>query len=252
MLETPNISANTSSPTSKILTNMVKQRRRPAAVLVHRWSEVRWVTIAVAAIDDGSLAMRGAVEVLRSHSLFSFAGVFETVRDLKPGHHKEPVVLLVDPFADSNSEIESMSSVPKTYAMLVMSACLHPETVRQALQLGARGYLSKSVNVSTLLDAISAVGVGGIYLGELLDDLFSEQSATVPATPHAVLNTLTPRERDVLVMVARGLTHRQIGTKLNLSKATVDTYVHRVRQKVGHVNKAGLTRIAIDLGPLNG
>jgi DNA-binding NarL/FixJ family response regulator len=231
---------------------MVKRRTCHAAVSVHYWNGVRSVTIAVAAIDDGSLAMRGAVEVLRSHSPFSFAGVFTTVRDLKPRHHKDPVVLLVDPCLDSDVEIEALSSVPKTYAMLVMSACLHPETVRQALQLGARGYLSKSVSVATLLDAIRAVGVGGIYLGELLDNLFFDQSTTAPATPHAVLGTLTPRERDVLVMVARGLTHQQIGTKLNLSKATVDTYVHRVRQKVGPVNKAGLTRIAIDLGLLKG
>ena len=61
------------------------------------------------------------------------------------------------------------------------------------------------------------------------------------------MSCLTARERDVLVMVARGLTHKQIGTRLNLTKATVDTYVHRIRQKVGAVNKAGLTRIAMQL-----
>jgi DNA-binding CsgD family transcriptional regulator len=59
---------------------------------------------------------------------------------------------------------------------------------------------------------------------------------------------LTRRERDVLVMVAQGLTHKQIGTRLSLSKATIDTYIHRVRQKVGSGNKADLTRLAMDLG----
>ena len=48
-------------------------------------------------------------------------------------------------------------------------------------------------------------------------------------------------------MIAQGMTHKQIGTRLNLTKSTVDTYVYRLRQKLGGGNKAQLTRLAIDL-----
>lgn len=215
------------------------------------------MTISVAAIDDGSLAMHGAIEVLRNNSSFSFVGLYASVHELDSLDRDQTVVLLVDPFPDLDPKTVDIPTlnipkVSKPYAILAMSAVVQPAAVREALQLGARGYISKSAAVATLLDAIRAVGVGGIYVGDLLDDLFVKQTQHRSGTPQAVLNTLTPRERDVLGMVAQGLTHRQIGSKLNLSKATVDTYVHRVRQKVGSVNKAGLTRIAMSLGLLDG
>ncbi|MEU8180114.1 response regulator transcription factor [Micromonospora sp. NPDC049044] len=207
------------------------------------------LTIEVVPVHDGSVAMYGAVELLRAHESFTLLDAAQTTRDLPALGGGERVVLLVDPFSTCDVHLNDMPDVPKRYAVLAMSARTHPDTVRQALQVGVAGYVSKAVDAATLLDAISAVGVGGIYLGQLLNDLFKDET-TPPPAPRAALDKLTPRERDVLAMVAMGLTHRQIGSKLQLSKATVDTYVHRVRQKAGTVNKAGLTRLAMDLGLL--
>ncbi|HEX5598091.1 MAG TPA: response regulator transcription factor [Micromonosporaceae bacterium] len=173
----------------------------------------------------------------------------QNMQDLRDEDSGQRTVLLMDPFSQADVGLDDVPNVPKQYSVLVMSACTHPGTVRQALQLGVSGYISKAVDTATLLDAISAVGVGGIYLGQPVNDLFGEDAAA-PSPPRAALEKLTPRERDVLVMVAQGFTHRQIGSRLQLSKATVDTYVHRVRQKVGPVNKAGLTRLAMELGLL--
>src|SRR5260221_288404 len=212
------------------------------------------MTIAVAAIDDGSLAMRGAVETLRGNSLFTLLGVYESISDLTAlAVAGQPVVLLVDPFGALEAHPGDLACVPKPYAALVMSAHTHVDTVRHALRTGARGFISKEAYASTLLDAISAVGFGGIYLGSLLDGMLADRLPGYSAeTSLTAADGLTPRERAVLVMVAQGLTHKQIGTKLNLSKTTIDTYVHRVRQKVGSGNKADLTRLAIDLGLLEG
>jgi DNA-binding NarL/FixJ family response regulator len=206
------------------------------------------MTIMVAAIEDGSLAMRGAVETLRRHDVFALLGVFASVEDLVAQPTDPLIVLLIDPFAEPTGDLDALSRVPKPYASLVMSAHLQLDAVRAALRGGARGYISKEICASTLLDAIRALAVGGIYLGHLLDQMLAESTAGSPGVAPAVAEGLTPRERDVLVMVAQGLTHKQIGTRLNLSKATIDTYIHRVRQKVGSGNKADLTRLAIDLG----
>jgi DNA-binding NarL/FixJ family response regulator len=210
------------------------------------------MTISVGVINDGSVAIRGAIEVLRGFGSYRLMGEFSDMADLPEAYDADgPVVLVADPFAGAGASLNDVASAPETYAVLVMSACTHRATVQQALQAGARGYIGKEADVSTLLAAISAVGVGGIYLGGSLSDVLIKQLDGADAAPPMAIGGLTPRERDVLVLVAQGFTHKQIGTRLRLSKTTVDTYVHRVRQKVGSVNKAGLTRFAMDLGLLH-
>jgi two-component system nitrate/nitrite response regulator NarL len=205
------------------------------------------MTITVAAMDDGSLAMRGALETVRRHELFVLEGVFDSFVDLTARPCEKAAVLLIDPFSDHH-EHSDLTSVPAPYSPLVMSAVTHVDAVREALRCGARGYISKEICASTLVNAISAVGVGGMYLGTQLDGMLLDRAGEVSVPTSPAATGLTRRERDVLVMVAQGLTHKQIGTRLNLSKATIDTYIHRVRQKVGSGNKADLTRLAIDLG----
>jgi two-component system nitrate/nitrite response regulator NarL len=206
------------------------------------------MTIIVAAIEDGSLAMQGAVETLRRSDVFTLLGVYANIDDLAARPADRPVVLIIDPFGVHLDRPCDLACVPRPYATLVMSAHTNVGAVRRALRDGARGYISKEICASTLFDAISAVGVGGIYLGDLLDGMLTDRPGDLTGPTPAGGDGLTPRERDVLIMVAQGLTHKQIGTRLNLSKATIDTYIHRVRQKLGSGNKADLTRLAIDLG----
>ncbi len=204
------------------------------------------MTISVVAIDDNSLAMRGAVDTARKHDLFVFDGCLDTCADLPDRCVESPAVLLIDPFSEAH-DICDLISISPAYATLVMSATTDIDSVRGALRCGARGFISKESSTTTLLNAISAVGVGGMYLGNLLDRMLQDHAVEFSAAP-TLPDGLTPREREVIVMVAQGLTHKQIGLRLKLSKATIDTYIHRVRQKVGSGNKADLTRLAIDLG----
>jgi DNA-binding NarL/FixJ family response regulator len=211
------------------------------------------MAISVVAIDDDSLAMRGAIDTLCADERFELLGIYSDTVDLPPlagGEDLRRVVLLADVSHILTHYRTALACVPAPYSALVMLPAADTQAVRQALRSGARGFISRECKTPTLFDAISAVGVGGIYLGSLLDGMLTDQDADAPSAPAGprAPDGLTPRERDVLVMVAQGLTHKQIGTKLSLSKSTVDTYVHRVRQKVGSGNKADLTRLAIDLG----
>lgn len=206
--------------------------------------------ISVAVVNDGSLAMRGAADVLRADARFSLVGLYDGVGGLGQLKADGPVVLLIDPFSAAGVRLDDLSRIPPAVVTLVISARLDPAAIRDAFRLGARGYIGKQVAAPILVDAINAVSVGGIYLGDLLDDLMAERTEA-PAAVRDQAGALTPREQDVLAMIAEGLTHKQIGTRLGLSKATIDTYVQRVRLKIGAVNKAGLTRVAVDLGLLD-
>jgi DNA-binding NarL/FixJ family response regulator len=209
------------------------------------------MSVTVAVIDDGSVALRGAADVLRQSHRHTFLG---TIPATDPGHIPSPVdgplVLVADPFHRAGPGIAQLVERSGGLPILVMSAAVRTDLVRCALDAGVRGYVGKDIDVATLLAAIDAVGVGGVYLGVAVDDVLLSPVPAVDAIAARGSTVLTPREREVLVMVAKGLTHKQIGSQLNLSKTTVDTYVHRVRQKMGCVNKAGLTRAAIELNLL--
>lgn len=207
------------------------------------------MAIQVAAVDDGSMAFRGAVEALRESDLFSLVGVCESVADLDTPRHGEFVVLLVDPFAGAGVDWAELLELTTLFRVLILSACSEADSLRHALLVGVRGCIGKEVAVTTLFDAVSAVGVGGFYLADPLRELLDGRCGGSPGV--TTRGVITPRETDILIMVAQGLTHKQIGMRLKLSKATVDTYVHRVRQKVGAVNKAALTRYAVDAGLLD-
>ncbi|MEV4112080.1 response regulator transcription factor [Nonomuraea sp. NPDC049695] len=160
------------------------------------------------------------------------------------------VVLVVDPYSGTGGGLPALSGCAADYAVLVMSTYIAPHVVREAFLVGVRGYVGKDVSTSALLSAANAVAVGGMYITQELRDVLAPTGNGGTVKAHAEME-LSPRERDVLTMVAQGFTHKQIGSRLGLSKATVDTYVHRIRRKVGVGNKAGLTRVALDLDLLN-
>ncbi|GAB7105778.1 response regulator transcription factor [Streptomyces phaeofaciens JCM 4814] len=199
--------------------------------------------------------MLGAIGILRSASGCRFIGSLGGIDELTENQEEsDGCVLVVDPYLDGVPFPDALSEVTKRHPVLVMSARTGHQNVRRALQSGAHGYVSKDIDSSTLVTAVQAVGIGGVYLGLSVADVLMQEwgGAPPPDFGEPLKGTdLTPREQDVLTMVARGLTHKQIGTRLTLSKATVDTYVHRIRQKVGAFNKAGLTRVAMDMGLLS-
>lgn len=200
--------------------------------------------------------MLGAVSILRNASGCRYAGSLTGIDDLAWGQEpRDESVLVLDPYLDHDSFPDTLSEVADQHPVLVMSARMGYQNVRRALQSGAHGYVSKDIDASILVTAVQAVGAGGVYLGLSVAEVLMRDWDGGRQPPRfddpVQCVELTPREQDVLTMVAGGLTHKQIGTRLTLSKATVDTYVHRIRQKVGAFNKAGLTRVAMDMGLLS-
>ncbi|MDW5326585.1 response regulator transcription factor [Plantactinospora sp. KLBMP9567] len=211
------------------------------------------MSLKIAIIDDRSVTFRGLIEVLKDAASLELAGVFAAFADPQLlAYPRDALIAVGDPFAQP---VRQPLQLPGNLPVVVMSNSTDPDDVRAALRAGARGYLSKGASVTSLVRAIGAVAAGDFYLGSNLgtvlaaDRSLSDQPGDDPdRTVGAVsVSVLTPREREVLTLVAQGLTHKQIGQQLGLSKPTVDTYLHRVRRKVRAHNKAGLTRVAMEL-----
>jgi DNA-binding NarL/FixJ family response regulator len=111
------------------------------------------------------------------------------------------------------------------------------------LRAGASAVVSKRASGEDIVNAVRAV------TGEARAFRKGSGQPPVPASTNAVGHQLSDREEEVLRQISRGLTHGQIATRLRISPHTVDTYVKRIRAKLGVGNKAELTRAAL-LGQL--
>lgn len=164
----------------------------------------------------------------------------------------KPDVAVVDLALGAEDGLELVRSVrslsPGTKT-LVFTMHEEREYVRAALIAGANGYALKRGSASEVLDAIRRVMAGENYLdpglgSETWDDYF-----TAPASEQR-LSVLTPRERQVFELVARGVTHREIAEQLGIGKKSVDTYRARLYQKLGISSRAELVEVALEHGVL--
>ena len=125
------------------------------------------------------------------------------------------------------------------------------EYVFEALRAGASGFLLKDTEPAELLQAVRIVAGGEALLAPSVTRRLIEEFATRPdphRTPPAALEVLTEREREVLALVARGLSNGEIATELFISPATAKTHVSRVMMKLGARDRAQLVVTAYETG----
>lgn len=125
------------------------------------------------------------------------------------------------------------------------------EFVYSALTAGASGFLLKDVKAANLAEAIRTVHHGDALLAPAITRrLISQFVASRPISDHAVaqLDRLTAREREVLVMIARGLSNQEIASALVVSEATVKTHVGRIFTKLGARDRAQAVITAYETG----
>jgi DNA-binding NarL/FixJ family response regulator len=165
-----------------------------------------------------------------------------------------PDVVLMDMQLPDGTGAEATAGVveasPRT-RVLVLSASAERADVLDAVKAGASGYLVKSASRAELVDAVTATaggqavftpGLAGLVLGEFRRIADGGADAAQSTPP------ITERETEVLRLVAKGLTARQIATRLGLSHRTVENHVQSTLRKLQLGNRVELTRYAIEHG----
>jgi DNA-binding NarL/FixJ family response regulator len=122
--------------------------------------------------------------------------------------------------------------------------------VYRALRAGARGYLLKETAGLEVVDAVRTIYRGERYLSQRISELLIDAAFLHLETSvdFNLLETLSPREREILQLVAEGKTSQQIGERLFISPKSVDTYRSRLMHKIGVEDMAGLVKFAIQQG----
>jgi DNA-binding NarL/FixJ family response regulator len=213
------------------------------------WNDLGVIRLAI--VDDHPLARRGVESVLAGLEDLTVIASVGTVAEL-PDPRTLDLVILDLYLADGVPCTDAVRALRPHTRVLVLSASRVPADVVAVIRAGANGYLTKSAEPEMLVSSVQTVATGGFALSaELADILQAELAApaasATPAKKPDKAAELSPREREALGYIARGYTHAQTATRMAVTKATVDTYVERIRAKLQLGNKAELTRAAIDL-----
>ncbi len=134
--------------------------------------------------------------------------------------------------------------------VIILSMHASKEHIYQAFQAGARGYLLKETSVEELIDAIKAVSEGRRFLSQFLadtviDEYFLKREGAPSFNP---VDSLSSRERQILQLVAEGMSSKAIAGILHLSGSTVSTYRSRLMKKLGIKDLTGLIKFAVEKG----
>ncbi|WP_188192251.1 LuxR C-terminal-related transcriptional regulator [Nonomuraea sp. SYSU D8015] len=200
--------------------------------------------IRVAVIDDHELIRHGLEYLLRPFDDLDVVFQGSRIADLRSGDLDHDVLILDLYLATDRpcvAEIRELSAITR---VLVVSASGRPADVLAAIRSGANGYVTKDAPAELVVDALRTVAVGGFYLSAGLADILQNELGAPPSD--AAQPRLSGREEEVLAYIAQGFTHAQIARRMEITKATVDTYVERIRAKLQVGNKAQLTRAALD------
>lgn len=209
-------------------------------------------------VDDHKIMRDGLRAILKN------SGEFEVVAEAETGHDAitlalslRPQLILMDINLPGISGIEATSEIMRhapESKIIILSMHDDESSVIRAIRNGARAFVLKKASDRDLLDALRTVARGGSYLSPQVSDTFLsrvQRGNLGESQARTSVQTLTPREQQVMRMVAEGQTSKEIAVLLNLSLQTVRGYRKTLMKKLGVSNVAGLTQVALANGLSN-
>ncbi|NEE00006.1 response regulator transcription factor [Phytoactinopolyspora halotolerans] len=213
--------------------------------------------ISVLIADDQDVVRLGLRTLIEHEDGFTVAGeAGDGLAAVAAARQQRPDVVLMDirmPGVDGLEATRRIVADPDLgdTKVIVLTTFEHDEYVFDALRFGASGFLLKDTSPADLLQAISLVAAGEALLSPSVTRTLIREFVTGakrPAKPHPNLDELTGREREVVALVAEGLTNDEIGERLVLSPATARTHVSRAMIKLGARDRAQLVVFAYQSG----
>ena len=209
--------------------------------------ETNGAAIRILVADDHPMLREGLVAVLSSQPDFEVVGEAadgsETVR---LAERQKPDVILLDlemPNLDGVGALEKLRNIGSETRTIVFTAYDTDERILGALRAGARGYLLKGASRTEIFDAIRTVYSGGSLLGPAVMTRLLEHIEQGDEQERS--NNLTPRELEVLALLARGRKNSEIANALFVSERTVKFHVSSILGKLDAENRTEAARIAV-------
>jgi DNA-binding NarL/FixJ family response regulator len=208
------------------------------------------MSVRLVLVDDHAMFRAGVRAELAA--LVDVVGEAESVAEAIAVIRKTaPDVVLLDVHMPDGGGLAVLAGVaaelPDT-RFLALSVSDQAEDVIAVIRAGAKGYVTKTISAAELADAINRVAEGDVVFSPRLAGFVLDAFRDVPASApiDADLDLLTPRELEVLRLLARGYLYKEIGSELFISVKTVETHASNVLRKLQLSNRHQLTRWAAD------
>lgn len=210
-------------------------------------------------IDDHLLVIEGISLFLSNYdentTIFSATNYHEAMTIMM--QHPDLDLILLDfvmPGIDGNVFIQEIrASVPAT-PIVVLSGYDDVEIIQQAIQHGAKGFIPKSSTRDVIISAIRLVFSGGIYLPQ---EVLERGGVDLPQTNNAMMDNhqrlcdhtyLTKRQHEILLLISKGRTNKEIANRLGLTEATIRTHTAHIFKKLNVRNRTEASQAAAKLG----
>lgn len=215
------------------------------------------MNIRVLVADDHAIVREGLGIMLGNQPDMEVVGLATNGREaIRMVDQYQPDVAVMDISMPELNGIEAIQQMlPSHPRMKVIVLSIHETKpyVYRALKAGAKGYLIKETAGLEVVDAVREVYQGERYLSQRITDLLTDIAfrSLENSGETSPLEQLSPREREILQLVAEGKTSQEIAQRLSISSKTVDTYRSRLMHKIGVEDVAGLVKFAIQHGVIS-
>lgn len=213
------------------------------------------MTIRILIADDHGVLRAGLRALLRAEPDLKVVGeAADGNAVLRLAHELRPDIVLLDVSMPGLGGIETTTRLRRLLPearILILTIHEDEGLLREAIRAGAAGYIIKRAAESELINAIHVVWRGDIYIHPSLNRALLRDLSPVQAPDTPSVESLTPREVDVLRLIARGYTSRQIAEVLNISARTVEGHRANLTNKLSLHSRVDLVNYAEEHGLLN-
>lgn len=211
--------------------------------------------IRVLVVDDHQVVREGFCSLLEKQEDMEVVGQAGNGREaIELTRKLMPSIILMDISMPDMNGIDAASRIHAEFPsakVIILSIHTNQHYVERALQVGIQGYLLKNCPFEELLTAIRTVAANKVYLSPDIADVVIE-GYLHPRQDHNLsaisLDLLTAREREILQLIAEGLTTKEIAQRLNLGDRTIETHRQKLMNKLNISNVAQLIKFAIREG----
>jgi DNA-binding NarL/FixJ family response regulator len=204
-------------------------------------------TLAIA--DDHNLFRKGLISILRGYREFNIVTEAENGKELLAHiSKKQPQVIILDLQMPVMDGIETLSRLKQKYPhikIILLIEKADEKLVYQLMEMGANAILHKNTDIEILVDAIYSVADKGYYFNELVNKAMVNGLVAGKKIAPLQVNALSAREIDVIKLICKQKTIKEIADALCLSPRTVDTYRENIFLKTGAKNAVGVVIYAI-------
>lgn len=209
--------------------------------------------VTVFLLDDHEIVRRGIADLLEQEEGISVVGEASVVTGAAEAILASgATVAVLDGRLPDGSGIDvcrDLKSERPELGCLILTSYDDDEAVLAAVLAGANGYLLKEVRATSLIKAIRRVAAGETLLDPAVTDrVLTRVREAAPASP---LDGLTPRETEILALIAEGMSNREIGARLFLAEKTVKNYVSGILSKLGMQRRTQAAVLAAEWMPKN-